>query len=231
MNLRPLWFSITLLGLLAAHPLAQGAEAKADAPVVSEPPASLIVNNSKDIYHVRISDDLSPVGLVKFYEAKGDAATPPVTCTTRDQYFKLPPGGTVRMVICGSRLDDMTSDIAFSAVPVSIRDEVRNKVKNKIVALYISLDKCDKADKVVSKSLTRYHFVHGVEVGFPVVEAARLIQDLAALGLPPQVNKLVGSMLDRALLPLSKDSESKNIATITANYQKEDAGPLWVIKQ
>jgi hypothetical protein len=180
MNLRPLWFSITLLGLLAAHLRAQGVELPAVAPVVSEPPASLIVNNSKDIYHVRISDDMSPAGLVKFYGAKGDASTPPLTCTTKGQYYKLPPGGTVRMVICGSRLDDMASDLAFSAVPASLRDAVRNKVKNKIVALYISLDQCDQADNVVSKSLTRYHFVHGVEVGFPVVQAARLIQDLAA---------------------------------------------------
>jgi hypothetical protein len=38
-------------------------------------------------------------------------------------------------------------------------------------------------------------------------------------------------MLDRALLPLSKDRESKNITTIADNYQNEDAGPLWVIKQ
>ena len=104
-----------------------------------DPDPSLIMNHSTNTYHVRISDDCAPAGVVKFYADTDEELSKPLEkpIQSKDQFYLLEPGKTVKMVICPS--------------PV---------LKNVVVALFMSLDLMD-GSSVKTKSASRIHFVHG----------------------------------------------------------------------
>ena len=227
-------------GLLATLPQGlRAADSPVDKPVIKDPPPSLIVNNGKDTWAIRISDDALPVGVVKFYEADDVDLQHPTPKQSKDDTYILKPGAQVKMAICGSALEPGNPVVkaAFSQVP----DGVKAKLKYKLVALYISLDKLDSSQNVAVKSASRYHFVHGVLPSDTQVGAATMLADCASLNLPSAVTKL----LDKSLSPVSKaqkgiwpmnkdtwDTTSEGQATIQTNpdnYQKADSGPFWII--
>jgi hypothetical protein len=209
-------------------------------PIVKDPPASLIVNNGTTSWQIRISDDALPVGVVKFYP-DGDDEAKPITIQVKDATYALGPKAKVKMVICGSALEPGNPILkaAFGNVPANITE----KVKNKIIGLYLSLDKLDAKGNVQEKSASRYHFVHGVMADAPKVPAASMLLKLAAFNLPDLVTKLLDKALapvskaQKGLRPLNKDTwdttpEGKaTITTVVENYQTAENGAFWTIEK
>ena len=251
MGLRPFLSSIVssllLVGFMTASGGLRADEVDADpaAVIVKDPPPSLVVNKGQGSWAIRISDDVLPVGKVIFYDGDDADLSNGKALQSKDDTYPLGPGASVKIVICGTPFEPNGAAFkaAFSAVPKDKVEQVRKLLKDKIVALHLSLDRLDASGKVVEKSASRYHFVHGIMADNPKLGAASTLASFAPFKIPGAVTKLLDSKLppvskaQRGVWPMAKDTWDttadgrKTIITKVDNYQNIDGGAFWTIEK
>lgn len=185
--------SLILAVAVLAAPVAVRAE---------DPDPSIIENQSGRTYQIRISDDLAPAGVVKFYVLDEQGSkTQEATRQSLNDSYPLPPNAKVYMTICGSP-----------------------KFKDALVALYLSLDQMT-ADgrKVDKKSQSRLHFTH-LQIGTKLI-APSAVKDVAkSIGL--DLSKVPGGD------PVTVNKGDKNIDVFMDKYQKGLSGDtFWVVSK